>query len=69
VLKANKDIGFIQLDSETQLSGVPREAGTIASATARRSNGSSTSIKRRLPRIRPSARSSTTIVSPITKRR
>ena len=26
MLKANKDIGVIQLDSETQLSGVPREA-------------------------------------------
>jgi predicted RND superfamily exporter protein len=42
MLRANKDNGNIQLDSETQLSGCRRRRGPTGSATAGHSNGFST---------------------------
>ena len=69
VLKADKAIGAIQVDSETQLAGVPPEAWSYRLATAPRSNGYSTSTRSARPRTRPSARSSIPTALRTTRRR
>src|SRR5215208_7724239 len=66
VLKADKDAGVIVIDSETQLTACRPRPGRTAWATAPRSNGFSTSTRRRRRRIRPSARSLTPTASPTT---
>lgn len=46
-LKSDPDKGVVIVDEDTQLTGIPPEAGPIASATARRSTGCSTSTRKR----------------------
>jgi predicted helicase len=69
LLRADKDAGSIQLDSETLLTGVPAEAWMYKLGSVRRSNGFWTSTRKRRRKIPLSARSSTPIVSRITRRR
>ena len=69
ILKSDKDAGRIVVDSETTLSGVPREAWAYTLATAARSTGCSTSTRRRSRRTRPFEPGSTPTVSRTTRKR
>jgi predicted helicase len=68
VLKSDKDTGIIRLDTETQLTGVPKEAWTYVLGNRSALDWILDQHKEKTPKD-PTIRSSTPIVSPITRKR
>ncbi len=69
ILKSDPERGTITLDSETTLTGIPKEAWDYRLGNRSGLTGYWTSTRKRPRKTPPSARSSTPIASPTTRRR